>query len=257
MFAKFLILARADGAPTFGVARQEAVNHHIGIATNGRSEMGIIIKHQAVMAYVFNTVTGFGHRTQRHHLDHPLLFFAFHVFEQTVKALADVFLRTFGANFITKLGDKPAQRDQLLGIRDVVYTVGKDFRFLAARHSANVLGHGAVGQQHKLLDEFVCILGQSYKGRDGVPFVIDFKTYLRAVETYGPVFETFAPQLFSQSVERNKLGGVLAYGRRSFDHFGMLARRGQIFRTRLAVLLENVLHFFVNKATVGTDNGMG
>ena len=37
----------------------------------------------------------------------------------------------------------------------------------------------------------------------------------------------------------------------------MLARRGQIFRTRLAVLLENVLHFFVNKATVGTDNGMG
>ena len=209
------------------------------------------------MAYVFNTVTGFGHRTQRHHLDHPLLFFAFHVFEQTVKALADVFLRTFGANFISKLGDKPAQRDQLLGIRDVVYTVGKDFRFLAARHSANVLGHGAVGQQHKLLDEFVCILGQSYKGRDGVPFVIDFKTYLRAVETYGPVFETFAPQLFSQSVERNKLGGVLTYGRRSFDHFGMLARRGQIFRTRLAVLLENVLHFFVNKATVGADNGMG
>ena len=90
-----------------------------------------------------------------------------------------------------------------------------------------------------------------------MPFVIDFKTYLRAVETYGPVFETFAPQLFSQSVERNKLGGILTYGRRSFDHFGMLARRGQIFRTRLAVLLENVLHFFVNKATVGADNGMG
>ena len=88
-------------------------------------------------------------------------------------------------------------------------------------------------------------------------FVIDFKTYLRTVETYGPVLETFAPQLFGQSVERNKLGGVLAYGRRSFDHFGMLARRGQIFHTRLAVLLENVLHFFVNKATVGADNGMG
>ena len=63
MFAEFLILARADGAPTFGVARQEAVNHHIGVATNGRSEVGIIIKHQAVMAYVFNTITGFGHRT--------------------------------------------------------------------------------------------------------------------------------------------------------------------------------------------------
>ena len=87
-------------------------------------------------------------------------------------------------------------------------------------------------------------------------FVIDFKTYLRTVKTYGPVFETFAPQLFSQSVERNKFGCILAYGRRSFDHFGMLTRRGQIFRTRLAVLLKNVLHFFINKATVGSDNGM-
>ena len=87
-------------------------------------------------------------------------------------------------------------------------------------------------------------------------FVIDFKTYLRAVETYGPVLETFAPQLFGQSVERNKLGGLLAYGRRSFYHFGMLARRGLIFRTRLSVLLENVLHFFLNKATVGADNGI-
>ena len=56
VLAQFLVCALHHTSSTFGIARQEAVNHKVGIAAYGRGEMCIIVEAQPVVTDILRAV---------------------------------------------------------------------------------------------------------------------------------------------------------------------------------------------------------
>ena len=87
-----------------------------------------------------------------------LLAFALTLVHELVDALGHGTPCPVGLDLISKLDDELPERFHLLRIRVVVDTIREDFGLLALRHATHMLGHRAVSQQHKLLNELVGIL---------------------------------------------------------------------------------------------------
>ena len=153
-----------------------------------------------------------------------------------VDALRDVGLRTFRAHFIAKLGNESTQFFELLGVGNVVDSIGKHFGLLALGLLANHFGHTAVGQEHKFLHELVGILCHLHVSGNGVSLLVHLEAHFRAFETDGAVFEACGTQLLGQLVEFDQLFCILALQRRSLrQRFWMFAWQSQIFFRGLVV----------------------
>ena len=74
-----------------------------------------------------------------------------------------------------------------------MHTIRQGLGFLALFNMAYTLGHGAIGQKHKLFDELVGVFRAFEVASCGLAFVVDVEVEFLAVELYRPIFEAFGP----------------------------------------------------------------
>ena len=58
--------------------------HQVGITTDRRGEVGVVVEGQAIVADILGAVDGLGHGAQGYRLDKVLFALAFHVLEEFV-----------------------------------------------------------------------------------------------------------------------------------------------------------------------------
>ena len=103
------------------------------------------------------------------------------------------------------------------------------------------LGHGAVGQQHELLDELGGIVRLLEVGTRGLSRLVDVEVQFLAVELHGTVLEAPLAQGLRHLVEHDELGGVVA---------------NQSLTPGPSILLQYLLHLLVGVAAVAAYDGM-
>ena len=257
VFAEFFILVGVGRASAFGIAREESVDHRIGIATDGRGEVCVVLEHESVVADVVNGVAGLLHGAQGHHFDDCLFLLALHIAEHAVQTLRNLRLGALGANLESEFGDEGTEFLQLFGVGHIVDAVGQGLGLLALGHAAYHFGHTAVGQEHEFLHQFVGILGHFNISGNGVAFFVNFEAHLGSVETDTAVLETFGAHRFCQAVERDEFLNVFAFERCAFgQRFGVLAWLCEVFGRGFAVAFERILHFLVGESAVAANDGV-
>ena len=123
MLTEFLILLCTDRASPLSIFCEKAMHHQVGIATNGRSEVGVIAEHQTIVTNVVHRIARFHHRTQCHHFHHMFFLLAFHFREQIVQTFRNVRLRTLGAHLVAKLRHETTEFLHFFGIGHIVDTI--------------------------------------------------------------------------------------------------------------------------------------
>ena len=158
------------------------------------------------MAYVVSAVARPGHRAQRQDLQSALLRLALGLLQEVVEAahsLLSVLGRTHSV--AEDLGERP-QRIELLGVGSLVDTVDER-RLLERRQLAgDKLRHPLVGQQHKLLDEPVALLGDPLPHLYRTAFLVDLDLHLRPLEVHRAVVETVLAKDGGKVVQLADLG---------------------------------------------------
>ena len=84
VFALLFELLDVDRTPAGHIAFKQAVHHHVGIAADGRGEVGVVVEAEAVVADVLGGVDSLGHRTDGERRQEVLLAFALDVDEHLV-----------------------------------------------------------------------------------------------------------------------------------------------------------------------------
>ena len=209
VLTQFLILVPSYTSSTLGIASQQTVNHQVGITSDGTCKMGVVAEGQTIVSHILYAVLGFHHGTQAHHLHHVLFLLAFDIVEQLVEIAAYVVFGAVGAQLIAELAHEIGQIHQLLWVRCVVDTIHKDLGLGPLAYPANAFGHGAVGQEHELLHQFVGILGHLEVYTCGFTFLVGLKAYLTSVKINGSAGEALPPQLLGHAVQCDKLLGKM------------------------------------------------
>ena len=249
VFAEFLVVVAVGGASSLLIAREEAVHHRVGIAAYRRGEMGVVVEGQSVVTDIVSGVFGFHHGAEGHHLDGILLAAAVTVVHQPVERLGDGSLSSCGLHAVAELGSKLSQCLQFGGIGLVVYSIGQSLGFLPLLHFPHPFCHGAIGQQHEFLYEFVGILRLLVIAACGLARIIDIEMELLAIELHGAILEALLAQLFGQGIEDDYLTGQFP-----FVFFPIGSRLSGAVND--AILFQYLLHFFVGKAPVALDDGV-
>ena len=155
VFTQLLIVVLVGRPSSLLIARDESVHHGVGVTAYGRCEVGVIVERQTEVADVVNAVFCFHHGPQRHELYDVALGFALTRVHELVQRACRGSLCALRLHLVAELDHKLAQRLELLRVGVVVHTIGQRLCRLALLHLAHALCHGAVGEQHKLLDELV------------------------------------------------------------------------------------------------------
>ena len=208
--AAFILELELVGASAaLGIAGEQTMDHHVGIAADRRSEVGVIWHREAVVADIVGGIDSLGHRTDGEDREHVLLPFSLHVAEQTVDALVDLAARAVGGELIAEaLGDK-GEVAEFLGVGIGVDAIDESLRLLPFRHLSDALGHREVGEKHELLDEFVGIFRLLEIDAHGLAVLVDLEAHLCAVELEGALLVTAAAELLGKRVEGGQLAGEL------------------------------------------------
>ena len=112
MLAEFLVFVLVDRASTLCIFCQKTMYHQVGIPTNRRSEVRIIVKRQSIVSHIVGAVFGFHHGTQGNHLYHVLFPLAFHLCKHLVQVSAHFALRAVRPQFVAELTNKIRQVHQ-------------------------------------------------------------------------------------------------------------------------------------------------
>ena len=234
VFAEGLILLLCHGMSTLvKILGEQPVHHHVGVATDRRSEVGVVVEGQTVMADVMHRVACLLHGAYRYRFNQVLLLASLHIIEQPVDALRYLTLVACGTYLVAKAGNELRQVIQLLRIGQVVDTVGEYLCLLSLRYASNLLCHGAVGQQHELLHQLVGIFRYLEIDAQRLALLVDFELHLVAVEVDGTRLEALFAQQLGQFVELLE-----------FLHIVTLSR------------FESLLRLLVGKASVALDDGV-
>ena len=97
MLALFLIVILVYGTSTRKIFRQQSVYHQVRIATNGRSEVGVEIECQSVVADVVRRVNGLSHGAYGNGRDQIFFRLVLDVVQKRIDALAYLHITTCGA----------------------------------------------------------------------------------------------------------------------------------------------------------------
>ena len=209
------------------------MHHQVGIATDGRSEVRVVVERQSVVSDVVGRVFRLLHGADGYGFDKVLLFASLHLVQQSVDGCRYILFGSYCTNLVTESGNEARQVFQLFGVGQVVNAVGQHFGLLAFWHTAYLFGHGAVGQQHKLLNQLVGLFGYFEVHPDRFALFVYFELHLVAVEVDGSCLEAIVAQYLCQLVQLQNLLFVVALA--GFD---------------------NLLRLFVGKASVTSDNGV-
>ena len=141
-----------EGLAAIEITLEQAVDHHVGIAPDGRSEMGVMAEGQSIVADVVGRIDSLGHGPDGDGRDHVFFGRALDFIEHFVDVAAQLFLTAFDIEVVAERLDEPRNIGQLFHVGQVVYAVHER---LGVGLFADIFGHGSVGQQHELLDEVV------------------------------------------------------------------------------------------------------
>ena len=169
------------------------MDHGIRIPSYRRREVSIIVESQSEVSYIVRGILCLHHRSQRNSLYELCLALAFHLVHKGVQSPCRGPLRARRLQLIAELRRELAQVLELLRIRVVVYTVRKRLGLLALRHLAHAFSHSLVSQKHKLLDEFVGILGSFEVAADRLSLLVDVEVQLLCIELHATILEPLAP----------------------------------------------------------------
>ena len=181
------------------------MHHQVGVAADGRGEVGVVGEGEAVVADILGAVIGFGHGADGDGVDHVLLAASGDVFEEAVVALCKGFARG-GFHAEAQLGNELDESVELLGVRFVMDTVDEGFarssRFSRfTRGLTNVLGDGAVGQEHELLDEPIGLLALLDVDADGLGVFVELELHFLRLKVDGAAAVTGGTQLLCDGME--------------------------------------------------------
>ena len=194
VFAQGLQLPLIGRGAPLEVVRQKAMHQHIGVAADGGGEVGIVGEGQTVMAQIVGRIDRLGHRAYGHRREGIALGFALDAVEQFVQLLGDgTPLR--GTEDVAETKGELTETIQLVGRGDIVHTIDHRTRNLAPLLAHTVgaeLGHTAVGQEHKLLDELVGLLLHLEIDLDGATRLVELEAHLLALEGNRSVLEALA-----------------------------------------------------------------
>ena len=212
MFAQLLVLLLIGRAPAVLILRQQAVHHRVGIAADGRRKVGVIFEGQTIVPDVVGRILRLHHSAQGNGLDEFLLLLALTVVHQRIQRTRDGSLRAGGLHLVAELDHKLTQRLQLRGVGLIVDAVDESllgfwllaFGFWLFR-LPDMLGDGAVGQQHELLDELRGVVALLEVGAGGLAILVDVEMQFLAVELHSPALKAALTQTFCQPVKGFKV----------------------------------------------------
>ena len=102
MFAQLLVVILIGATCPILIAGEQAVHHRIGITTDRRGEVGVVVEGQTIVTYVMRRVLSLHHSPQGECLHQLLLTFALSILHQLVEVLRDGTLGAAGLHLITK-----------------------------------------------------------------------------------------------------------------------------------------------------------
>ena len=194
MLTKLLIMLLIRAPSTLGIARKQAMNHRVGVSSNRTCEMRVIVECQTKVANIVHTVFRFHHGSERNRLNHLRFGFAFGLIHQLIQAASHRSFCAFGFHFVTKFHNKLAQGFHLLRVRIIVHTIGKRLCFPPFLALSDALGHGFVGQQHKLFNQLVGIVRPFKIATCGLSLFVYIEMQFFAVKLHCAMLKTFLAQ---------------------------------------------------------------
>ena len=211
-----------------------AVDLQIGITSDRRGEMGIILRSQAEMSAADGHIFCLLHGTQGQTADECFLFGSFNLFQQLLQLLR-MHLTIMSADGISKVIDKHTQALHLLRVRVVVGTVHK--RKLLPEV---ILRNGLIRHQHKILNDLGCRVAFIWFNIHRSPLLIQDDLRLRKVKIDGAALMP----LFPQNV------------RQLFHKVEHLYKSRVLFHVFFIAICHNGIHRGVSHAAVYPDHGL-
>ena len=245
VLAQLLVVLLVGRASTLLVASDKTMHHSVGITSDWRSEVGVVVECQAEVSDVVDGVFRLHHGSERNSLNEVLLALALAVGHKVVERTGESALCAVGLHLVAKLHNKLSECLELCRVGIVVHTIGQGLWLLALCHLTYRFSHCLVGKKHEFLNELVGILRTLEVAAYRFALLVDIKVQFLAVELYRAVLEACGAKLLGKSVELNQVVGVLA-----------LISLLWSFRCRFAlavnntVVLKQLLHFLVGVAAV-------
>ena len=204
-----------DGVHTLlscGILVQQTVYRQVGIAADGRSEVGIVVKRQTIVADVGRAIDSLGHRADSQNGEHFFLGFALGLLQHLVDGFIDILARALGTYLVAEVGGDVGKVLQFVQVGLVVDAIDKCLGGPVLGHLADMFSHLAVGEQHEFLDEFVGVLCHMDMDGGGHALLIDVKLDFLAVEGYRSSFlKAATPQLLCHLVEHSEFFGKVTF----------------------------------------------
>ena len=189
---------------------KKSVHQHVGVSANRRSKMGIVVKGKAVVTHVGRSINRLGHGPHGKRFKHVGLGRTLDLTKEFVDGFAHV-ARAVDLHLVAERTHELAERNQLHRVGMVVNAVNhsaRDLLGLCSRlFAAGKDGYLAVGEQHKLLNELVGILGLFDVGPDGLVVGVEAKLYLSTVKTNGTVVHSRRAEGLGHAVHEQKIFG--------------------------------------------------
>ena len=132
---------QTHAASALCIAIEQAVHHHIGIAANGRCEMGVVVESQAIVAHIGGRIGGFRHRANGKDGKHFLFGGAFCFFEHGIDAQVHLLGRTGGFHLIAKSRCNVGKIREFVVVGHIVYAIHESLRVFATLFLADMLRH--------------------------------------------------------------------------------------------------------------------
>ena len=182
MVALLFEFVEAYAAPSGQVAFKQAVHHHVGVAAYGRSEMGVEVESEPVVADVLGGVDCLCHRADGEHRQVVFLAFPFHFLQHLIDGAVDFGRCAVGLDLVAESACNRGKVGELGRVGLVVHAVDECLAFAAFLGFAYGGGNCFVGQEHELLDEFVGIFRHFEIYADRVTCLVDVETHFFTVE---------------------------------------------------------------------------
>ena len=163
--------------------------------------MGVVGEGESEVTDVVNGVFRLHHGTQGDGLYELLHACALGVVHELVERTGGLRCGAGSLQLIAEAHHEGAQLLELLRVGTLVDAIGQRLGFLATLGLSDILGHGAVGEQHELLDELVGIALALEVGACGTAVGIDVEVQFLALELHRPVLEPLGTELLGQHVE--------------------------------------------------------
>ena len=259
VFAQFLELTFHHASATLGIAVEQSVHHQVGIAADGTGEVGVVVECQSVMTDVLGAVLGLHHGSEGNHFHQVAGFCFLGIVQHLVQALCHHRIRARWLQFQSETDNELGQVDEFVLVGLVVDTIHEHlagivfclWSFAVFATFAYALGHGAVGQQHELLDQFIGILGHLEIHAQGLAVLVDVEARFLTVEIHGALGKSATAHSFGHTVQGDEFLGKV-FCRLVFGSLWVNVVAGVlvILGTGLAMCLQHLLHFLVDESTV-------